>query len=92
MKKPKTKPAAKLIADLVTQTELRAVVELYDIANDLAIEIRRRIENGARVQGGSHKVTIGGGEAIVKERRHRTTCCGTSLRGLYIDYPEGAHA
>ena len=93
-KKPKTKPAAKpeFKTDFVMQTELRAVIELYDIAQDLAIEIRRRILHGARVERGRYTATASGGApSIANARRHRENCGGTELMGLDINQ-EAANA
>ena len=94
-KKPKTKPAAKPeAADYVTQSELRSVIELYDIAQDLAIEIRRRIENGAHVRKGELTARLSSGaESVAVARQHRDNCSGTDLMGLDITRrAEAAHA
>lgn len=93
-KKPKTKPAAKPVsADYITQAELRSVIQLYDITQDLAIEIRRRIENGARVRKGDLIARLSGGAASVAvARRHREDCGGTDLMGLDISSAEAANA
>ena len=79
MKKPKTKAAAK--PDFVHQSELRSIVALQDIAADLAVEVRRRILNGARVQKGKlyRAKTSDGPVSISSARHHREKYGGTSL-------------
>ena len=94
-KKLKTKTAAKSeAADYVMQSELRSVIELQNIAEDLAIEIRRRIENGARVRkGGLTACVSSGADSVAVARRHRENCSGTDLMGLDITRrAEAAHA
>ena len=95
MTKAKRVPAAKTQkskGDFVTQAEIKAVAELENIARDLAIEVRRRIENGARVQKGRYAAHVErGASPIPDERRHREGCAAASLGGLYIVYSEVDH-
>ena len=89
-KKPYAKPAVK--PDFIAQTELRSIVELQNMAADLAVEIRRRIVNGARVQKGDHTAHVNSFTSIALSRRHRQGVVSTSLCGLHIVHPEATNA
>lgn len=84
-KNTKTKPTPPK-PDYVTQSEISAVVQLSEIADDLAIEIRRRIENGARIQKGHYAAHVQRGASTIREeRRHREGCVAWVMHGLDIE-------
>jgi len=84
------KQARPVRRDVITQPEIRAVAELFDLAHDLAVAVRARMEAGARLQRGLYTAYVRGGRTLAEERKHREEWCGLGLSGLNIEIRKAA--